>query len=105
MLKILLPLHAQLNQGPETISEVAFNQAYSADLQEAETWLIRYQQTNEEIDLQQAWNIYFAIYQKLKNKLAMKTVELKNISPKLSQAENLQLSVPGNKNITIVKFY
>ena len=55
--------------------------------------------------MQQAWNIYYACYTRLRNKLATKEVELKNISPNLAKCENLELSVPGNKHIKITKFY
>ena len=36
MISILKPLHEQLNQGPKTMNEVGFYQAFSADFTEAE---------------------------------------------------------------------
>ena len=39
MKAILLPLHEQINRGPETMNEVAFFQAFSGDLDEAELWM------------------------------------------------------------------
>lgn len=108
MMDILKPLHAELNRGPETLSELAFYQAYSAELKEAESWLLKFQVSANEMDLQQAWNLYYSIYTKL-HKMNLKTIDIENVSPKLTQARNLKAAMPGlhsesSQMVTIAHF-
>lgn len=42
MFKILEPLHAMMERGPQTLKETSFNQAYGRDLTEAQEWCQRY---------------------------------------------------------------
>lgn len=46
MFKILEPLHAMMERGPQTLKETSFNQAYGRDLTEAQEWCQRYKVTN-----------------------------------------------------------
>ena len=94
MISILKPLHDQLNQGPKTMNEVGFYQAFSADLTEAEFWMKRYEESKKEINLQQAWNTYYSVYLKL-HKANLKEIELENVSPRLAEAKNLNATIPG----------
>lgn len=94
MINILKPLHEQLNQGPKTMNEVGFYQAFSADLAEAEFWMKRYEESKKEINLQQAWNTYYSVYLKL-HKANLKEIELENVSPRLAEAKELNATIPG----------
>ena len=94
MLGVLKELHNQMNEGPTTMNEIGFYQAYSADLAEAEFWLNRYEESRKDINLQQAWNIYYNIYMKL-SKSDAKEIYLENVSPKLAEAQNLNATIPG----------
>jgi FKBP12-rapamycin complex-associated protein len=94
MVNILKPLHDQLNQGPKTMNEVGFYQAFSADLAEAEFWMKRFEESKKEINLQQAWNIYYGVYLKL-HKANLKEIELENVSPRLAEAKELNATIPG----------
>ncbi|OMJ77176.1 hypothetical protein SteCoe_23284 [Stentor coeruleus] len=94
MINILKPLHEQLNQGPKTMNEVGFFQAFSADLTEAEFWMKRYEESKKEINLQQAWNTYYSVYLKL-HKANLKEIELENVSPRLAEAKDLNATIPG----------
>jgi FKBP12-rapamycin complex-associated protein len=94
MIALLKPLHEQLNAGPETMSEVSFYQTFAAELKEAETWLLRYERTQQEIDIQQAWTIYYNVYIKL-NKMNLKEIDLLNVSPKLAEVKGLEAAIPG----------
>lgn len=51
MLAVLEPLHAMLQQGPETMREISFQQAYGRDLQEAGEWCQKYRRTGKASDL------------------------------------------------------
>lgn len=42
MFKVLEPLHARLERGPQTLKETSFQQAYGRDLNEAQEWCQRY---------------------------------------------------------------
>lgn len=42
MFKVLDPLHARLERGPQTLKETSFNQSYGRDLAEAQEWCQRY---------------------------------------------------------------
>lgn len=93
MLEVLKPLHETLNQGPKTMNDVGFYQAYAADLTEAESWVKRYEKNGKEINLQQAWNIYYNVYMRLK--AVPKELDLDNVSPLLASARNLKAAIPG----------
>ncbi|CAK4334570.1 unnamed protein product, partial [Aphanomyces euteiches] len=42
MMAVLRPLHAMMEQGPETLREVSFHQAFGRDLKEAYDWIQKY---------------------------------------------------------------
>eukprot|EP00026_Physarum_polycephalum_P000091 Phypoly_transcript_00091.p1 GENE.Phypoly_transcript_00091~~Phypoly_transcript_00091.p1 ORF type:complete len:2307 (+),score=451.47 Phypoly_transcript_00091:133-7053(+) len=96
MLATLLPLHALLDKGPETLREVAFQQAFGRDLQEALDWCKKYTRSGKEADLNQAWDLYYHVFRRISRQLKeMNTVELQFVSPKLLAARDLELAVPG----------
>jgi FKBP12-rapamycin complex-associated protein len=79
-------MHARTHarQGPETLREVAFQQAYGRDLQEALDWCKRYTRSNRVADLTQAWDLYYQVFKRINNQLKpgqMKTLELQYCSP------------------------
>ncbi len=49
------------NQGPETLREISFNQAFGRDLQEALDWTKKYKKTLNSHDLEQAWELYYLV--------------------------------------------
>ncbi len=69
MLGTLQPLHAMLEKGPETLREVAFEQAFGRDLQDAMDWCKKYLRTKSESDLHQAWDLYTSVYRRIKKQL------------------------------------
>jgi FKBP12-rapamycin complex-associated protein len=96
MLATLQPLHALLDKGPETLREVAFQQAFGRDLQEALDWCKKYTRSGKESDLNQAWDLYYHVFRRISRQLKeMNTVELQFVSPKLLAARDMELAVPG----------
>ncbi|KAI9341687.1 FAT domain-containing protein [Obelidium mucronatum] len=96
MFSILEPLHNLLDRGPETEREKAFNDAYSVELKDAWEWCNRYKKTRNEKDLRFAWDLYYAVFQRLEKQLEhLKRLDLESSSPKLFAATNLELAVPG----------
>ncbi|KRX06464.1 Rapamycin-binding domain [Pseudocohnilembus persalinus] len=102
----LMELHGLMKLKPESQSEIAFHQNHGTDLAEAEAWLQKYQQTENEICLCQAFDIYYNTYTKISTKLENLTcVHLENVSPKLLATKNCEISIPGlyKPNKPIVK--
>jgi FKBP12-rapamycin complex-associated protein len=94
---VLAPLHAQLEAGPSTQSEAAFSRAYGRDLQEAFEWCRRYSKSKRKADLSQAWDIYYQVFRVIAKQLpTVKSVHLRNASPRLLEARDLQLAIPGS---------
>jgi serine/threonine-protein kinase mTOR len=83
-------------QGPETLREISFTQAFGRDLAEAKHWCDTYLQTRELGDLNQAWDLYYAVFKRINKQLPqLMTLDLRYISPKLQEASDLQLAAPG----------
>ncbi|ORZ10331.1 phosphatidylinositol kinase Tor2 [Lobosporangium transversale] len=96
MLALLEPLHMMLQRGPETQREIAFNQAFGRDLREAQECCIRYGQTQEINDLNQAWDIYYQVFRRIAKQLQqLSTLDLPYVSPQLQGAQDLELAIPG----------
>jgi FKBP12-rapamycin complex-associated protein len=100
MLAELAPLHAQMEaigqQEPPTLREVAFYQAFARDLRQAKAWTDVYEKTQCVDDLNQAWDIYYSVFSRIRKQLAnLSTLELANVGPKLLSVHNLSLAVPG----------
>lgn len=98
MLNILAPLHAMMKR-TETLREVSFVQSYGRDLQEAYEWCRSYQRTGDEQDINQAWELYYGVFKRLNALLfqqqAMAALELQYVSPKLHEARDMELAMPG----------
>lgn len=97
MLSTLIPLHEMMEkQGPETLKEIAFVQAYGRELQEAHEWILKYQKSGREAELHQAWDLYYHVFKRINKQLpSLTTLELQYVAPNLVRAQNLELAVPG----------
>lgn len=97
MVAVLEPLHLMMDNGPETLREVSFQQAFGHDLREAQEWLQRFLNNRKnESDLNRAWDLYYHVFRRINKQLPqLTTLELQYVSPNLLQARNLQLAVPG----------
>ncbi|CAB40167.2 TORC1 serine/threonine protein kinase Tor2 [Schizosaccharomyces pombe] len=111
MFAVLRPLHEMLERGPETLREISFQQAFGRDLVEARDCCIRFEQTGDISDLNQAWDLYYQVFKKIRKQLPqLTTLDLQYVSPKLLHVHDLELAVPGTyvsgkPVIRIVKFY
>lgn len=96
MFATLEPLHELLDRGAETLREISFAQAFGRDLAEARHYCQLYRETEEVGDLNQAWDLYYTVFRKINRQLPqLSTLDLKYVSPKLKDATNLDLAVPG----------
>nr|CCA19196.1 PREDICTED: similar to fkbprapamycin associated protein putative [Albugo laibachii Nc14] len=104
MVEVLEPLHQMMENGPETLREVSFQQAFGRELREAYEWLQRFLaantnsggKINNESDLNRAWDLYYHVFRRINKQLPqLTTLELQYVSPNLLYAQRLQLAVPG----------
>lgn len=97
MLHVLMPLHKQLEkEGPTTMQESHFVQNYGRELKEAYDCCMKYRRTLKEAELTQAWDLYYHVFKRINKQLpSLTTLELQNVSPKLLNARDLVLAVPG----------
>ncbi|KAJ7086196.1 atypical/PIKK/FRAP protein kinase [Mycena epipterygia] len=96
MLAVLEPLHEMLEAGPQTVRETSFNQVFGTELRHAREACRRYRQFGETRELDNAWGIYFAVFQKIEKQLPQLTaLDLQYVSPELLNVRNLDLAVPG----------
>ena len=98
MLRVLAPLHHIIERlGAETMHEVSFVQAYGRELSEAHDWCQKYKETGREEELNQAWDLYYHVFKRINKQLpTLTTLELQYVSPRLLNARELELCVPGN---------
>ncbi|KAG1342788.1 serine/threonine-protein kinase TOR [Cocos nucifera] len=110
MLQVLEPLHAKLEEGPETIKETAFIQAYGRELLEARECCLKYGRTLKDAELTQAWDLYYHVFRRIDKQLpSLTTLDLQSVSPELLKCHNLELAVPGTYHadapvVTIASF-
>lgn len=96
MFNTLAPLHEQLDRGAETLREHSFAQAFGHDLSEARAFCNVYRRTREPGDLNQAWDLYYAVFRKIARQLPqLMQLDLKYVSPRLKDTRDLELAVPG----------
>lgn len=96
MFNILKPLHLALKTNRESMNDTSFNQIYAAKLTEAEKNCELYMKTSRKYFLDRAWSLYYAIYLELKNSIfSMKSLTLEYSGPRLLNAKNLELAIPG----------
>ncbi|CAB9503979.1 protein kinase mTOR [Seminavis robusta] len=120
MLDLLLPLHEQLERGPETKREIDFMKAFGSDLSQAHSHIKEYiersqtgnndgppqydptgrlshQSEEAEAAINKAWDIYYTVFRRINKQLPSLTkLELDQCSPALSRAHGLELGVPGS---------
>jgi phosphatidylinositol kinase/protein kinase (PI-3 family) len=125
MLETLAPLHEVLANGPNTLREASFCNAYGHDLYDAWEFLKNYnkimtekgqaiptsgaapsrknrgQQLGvEETCLHQAWDLYYAVFKRINVQLPQVTsLELQYCSPNLFNSRDLDLGVPGTYTV------
>ena len=110
MFALFEPLHEALEKGPETLREISFHQANFRELHEARNWGRRYQETKEVGDINQAWDLYYKVMKTLRKQISNTlSLELQYVSPKLLEAHDLEIAVPGTYQpgkpiVTIKKF-
>lgn len=76
--------------------EISFNQAFGRDLKEAQECCIRYGQSQDINDLNQAWDIYYQVFRRIAKQLPqLSTLDLPYVSPQLQAARDLELAIPG----------
>ena len=96
MFRVLAPLHKLLEDGPQTLREISFTQAFGRELAEAKGWCDKYRETKDLGDINMAWDLYHSVYRRIDKQLSqMITLDLKYISPQLETATDLELAVPG----------
>lgn len=101
MIAELKPLHEKMDAigtdgDAPTLREVGFHQAFARDLQFAKAWTDVYERTKSLDDLNQAWDIYYNVFSKIRKQLAnLSTLELANVGPRLLAVQSLSLAVPG----------
>lgn len=96
MLATLAPLHEMLDRGPQTLREVSFEQAFGHDLRDAKHYCDVYRESREVGDLNQAWDLYYAVFRKISRQLPqLMSLDLKYVSPQLKDMHDLELAVPG----------
>jgi FKBP12-rapamycin complex-associated protein len=82
--------------GHKTLRDISFRHSYGKHLADAQYWLDKFRNSGRTIDLHQAWEIYQAIFKKIKAQINnLKKIELHHVSPALTAAKNLSLAVPG----------
>lgn len=87
-------------QGPETLRETSFVQSFGHELRMAREHLSRYSMHGDTSEIQQAWDIYYAVFQRLSRQLKMlNVIELQYVSPKLLAVRDLELAVPGTYQV------
>lgn len=113
MIKTLEPLHELIDkvhllsisftrydvdylQGADTLREISFVQAFGRDLHEARQWSLTFINSREIGDLNQSWDLYYSVFRRIARQLPhLMQLELKFVSPKLLDAKDLELAVPG----------
>jgi FKBP12-rapamycin complex-associated protein len=96
MFRTLAPLHDLIDKGAETLREISFNQTFGRDLAEAKQWCNTYRNSHDVADLNQAWDLYYSVFRRIARHLPhLMTLDLTYVSPKLKEARNLDLAVPG----------
>ena len=94
------PLHELLRRGPETLREISFQNSFGRSLEDAYELTLMFRNTKDRSYLNEAWNIYYNVFRKISKELPhLKTLQLQRVSPKLYNARDLELAVPGSYKI------
>ena len=101
MLATLQPLHEMLQHGADTMREASFLQAFGVELDRAHNHCQRYRQfpaRSEQActEVHAAWDIYYNVFRRITKQISkLGVLELQHVSPKLLEAKDLELAVPG----------
>lgn len=96
MFEVLEPLHQMLQKGPETMREASFSNTFGRELADAYEWVLNFRRTKDVTNLNQAWDIYYNVFRRISRQLPqLQSLELQYVSPKLEEARDLELAVPG----------
>lgn len=97
MFATLEPLHELLKKSPETIRELSFQNAFGRDLTDAYEWVLNFKRSKDVSNLNQAWDIYYNVFRRISRQLPqLQTLNLRHVSPKLLDARDLEMAVPGS---------
>lgn len=117
MVSIVRPLHEALLQPTQhamsslnengvvggrhhTSMELSFRQAYSAPLNQAWGWCLKYVETGSTMCLNQAWDLYWYVYHAInKQQEKLTSLQLSAVSPRLLGLTQLSLAVPGTYQV------
>ncbi|KAH6587481.1 hypothetical protein BASA61_006206 [Batrachochytrium salamandrivorans] len=86
-----------LNGGLKLREKYRLCRRLGRDLAEAYDWCKKYKRTLNADDLNQAWDLYYQVFKKITKQLPqLSTLELQHVSPKLLEAKDFDLAVPGS---------
>jgi serine/threonine-protein kinase mTOR len=91
-------LHGRLHEYDisSSLRDISFHHSFGRDLSMANYWLKKFCETREIIHLHQAWELYHKVFRQISTQLkSFKKLELRHVSPALTEAKNLGLAVPG----------
>ena len=89
-------VHKQMNESPDNLYEINFNQCFYNELKEAENYLKLYIKNPNDRYIKEAWIIYQTVYNNIQSKYKnMSTIYLEYISPLLSNIPENQIGLPG----------
>eukprot|EP00792_Barthelona_sp_PAP020_P008846 TRINITY_DN3253_c1_g1_i2.p1 TRINITY_DN3253_c1_g1~~TRINITY_DN3253_c1_g1_i2.p1 ORF type:complete len:2404 (+),score=519.61 TRINITY_DN3253_c1_g1_i2:42-7253(+) len=94
MVNVIQPLHDLINNGPETPNENSFYQQYAGMLKDAGDNLQSFMETRNTSVLQQAWDKYCQIYDRLARNPPSGVLNLAHVSPKLLKFNTNALCIP-----------
>ncbi|TKR95489.1 hypothetical protein L596_009654 [Steinernema carpocapsae] len=97
MLGKLKPLHEMIRRNNfPTLKEQSFNTTYYNDLKDAEEHCDAYTRSKDPKEMSQAWELYYNVFKRISQQLRqLNSLDLNYISPKLAEARDLELAVPG----------
>ena len=110
MNRILEPFHRMLDIGPTTTRETSFFNTYAAPLEQARQLCHRFLAMGSVKDIDAAWDTYYIVFNKIGKQLGQMTeIELSLTSPRLNEARDLSVAIPGTYEpggeiVTIEKF-
>ena len=100
MFSILDPLNKMIQKGATTIRETSFVNAFGKDLSDANGWLHQFKRTKDVTYINQAWDLYYTVFRRISKQLPiLQNLDLQHVSPKLLNAHDLELAIPGTYEV------
>eukprot|EP01126_Amoeba_proteus_P043829 TRINITY_DN4832_c0_g1_i1.p1 TRINITY_DN4832_c0_g1~~TRINITY_DN4832_c0_g1_i1.p1 ORF type:complete len:539 (+),score=102.91 TRINITY_DN4832_c0_g1_i1:722-2338(+) len=100
MFERLMPLHDLLASGLTTEHERSFYEHFGKELDSANEWCKKYEESQAIADLNNAWDLYYQVFRRIDKQLPqMTSLELQQVSPELLKSNNLELAVPGTYKV------